>query len=340
MAKEIRALILVGGAIQLFLDDNQAYPLERSLEAIGVGLQAFRDELSAQHNFINTGTVCAGLLVCALNLLQSTSCTAQIQLLADLKHIPSAISSLALSPEHHTPICRVLEFLGILDMTSFILGRQAPSADIWKHLREAQDGWKEGRVKGVEALTGMPMSLLDIFADIPYHDRESLEGRFWDWPGEIGRFVQCQTWDCWRLAGILDVRRRKSNKKRNQYLTTTVYQEPESSIAPSTDIVLGRLMAAIDAVLRGVKLPQNQNLLIGNALVYPLMMASLEVPLLQSYPCWKKLLDKVRSYVSQRSAFNLCRTGLELLDEAWMTASDSFDLDKAARRKGVEVAIF
>ncbi|KAL0944987.1 uncharacterized protein CTRU02_202874 [Colletotrichum truncatum] len=73
VAMESRALVLVGGALQRFLEDNHGYPLAQSLEAIGLALQTFRTELESRHNAIQVGTICAGILICTIHPVMQTN---------------------------------------------------------------------------------------------------------------------------------------------------------------------------------------------------------------------------------------------------------------------------
>lgn len=207
---------------------------------------------------------------------------------------------------------------------------------IWRIFRTAQDDWKGGRIRGIEAVSGMPMSLLDIFSDVPYVETERTVDRFWTWPGEIGEYLQCHFWDAMRLAGILDVRRRERCREATGSRTTSG-QALEN--IPRTEFVLCRLMAVIQALHTASELPENEHLLVTNGLVFPLVVASLEVPLLKRHADWKTTLDKVRRSFEERCSFNLARVTFQLLDDAWNEGSCCFDIEAAARRKGVEVAV-
>ncbi|KAJ4175488.1 hypothetical protein NW759_017682, partial [Fusarium solani] len=162
---------------------------------------------------------------------------------------------------------------------------------IWREFRKAQDSWNNGRAKGIEVVSGMPMALLDIFADIPYLDTEKTVERFWTWPGEIGEYLQCHLWDAIRLAAILDVRRRKRCREAARDHTR---DSQELNGSPCTEVVLCRLMAIMHTLHATSELPENQHLLVSNGLVFPLVVASLEVPLLKRHSAWKGTLAMIR----------------------------------------------
>ncbi|KAM0524968.1 hypothetical protein ACHAPS_004894 [Verticillium nonalfalfae] len=263
--------------------------------------------------------------MCTLLLLQGRPWTFQIHLMADLYQLASEMPD----TEHDEAKRHVLEVMGVMDLPNIVLGRSNPSIGIWKRLRETQDAWPTGRVGGVEVVSGVPRSLLDIFAGLLDNDPEYTERKFSRWPGHVGNYLQCHLWSSWRLAGILEVRRRQKLKIRS-----------ECDHQPSTEIVLCQLMADMDALYRASLIPRNGHLLVKNALAYPLMTAGLEVGLLRQHREWKDTIDEIREHFMQRDDFNLIKVTFELVEEAWVDGSDYFDVGAAARRREVEVALF
>lgn len=233
-----------------------------------------------------------------------------------------------------------LEVMGVMDISSMSIGRIGPPIGIWRLLRKLQDALKDGRVPGVEVVSGLPRSLLDIFASLLDNDDEYTESRLWSWPGEIGEYLQCHLWDGWRLSGILEVRRRRRMERKRRRPGGSSDKPGASHAAPGSDVILCRLMASMDALNRSFELPQNEHLLVYNALIYPLVMASLEVELLKGHIEWRRTLHDVRMTFLRRDSIKLVKATFDLLDEAWQHGTSDFDIHEAARSKGMEIAVF
>lgn len=231
----------------------------------------------------------------------------------------------------------VLEVLGVMDLPSMVIGRINPPIGVWKLLRCLQDDLPDGRANGIEVVSGIPRSLLDIFAGMVDNDPEYTEGRFWTWPGQVGESLQCHYWECWRLSGILEVRRRQRMAKKARGIQG---RDEDTKATPETEIVLCRLISSIDALQKAYEEPRNKHLLVHNGLPYPVINAGLEVPLLKMHPTWKRTLDEVKSSFLAEDSFDLLRIMFALLDEAWEDGTSTFDIEAAARLRKVELAIF
>jgi hypothetical protein len=231
----------------------------------------------------------------------------------------------------------ILEVLGVMDLPSMVIGRAKPSIGVWKLLRRLQADTNSGRVDGIEVVSGVPRSLLDIFAGIIDNDPEYTENRFWTWPGDIGASLHVHLWESWRLAGILEVRRRQRMERKARGIPERDDETPKNF--PSTEVVLCRLIAAIDALLKAYEEPRYQHLLVHNGLTYPVINAGLEVPLLKLNPTWKRTVEDVkRSFATE--TVDLIKAMFELIDEAWKDGTSTFDIEKAARERDIELAIF
>ncbi|KAL2677381.1 hypothetical protein Neosp_011151 [[Neocosmospora] mangrovei] len=250
------------------------------------------------------------------------------------------MNTVAASLEQDPSSRQALESLGVMDLPSFVLGRNSPTIGIWKNFRIAQGSWNQGRLDGVEPVTGIPRSLLDIFAAVAEEPGDDIALRLWSWQDGGGDTTQRRLWDCWRLSGILDVRRRRRRLFSNVDYTPLAQSddEPRDS-APDTDTILCRLMEAIQAVNRAFSIPCPENLPSYHGLVYPLMTVSLEVARLRRHPEWKQTLDEVRYRIEENSPFRLAQIAFKLLDDAWREESSDFDIEDAAREMGVEIAL-
>lgn len=278
-------------------------------------------------------------------LLQGRPWAFQLDLMADLYQLPAAIPEMDPGPEHDRGILHVLEVMGVMDLPSLVVGRAKASIGIWKRLRESQETWEGGRVGGVEIVSGMPRSLLDILAGIRDNDKEYTEKRLLRWPGHVGNYLQCYLWDCWRLSAVLEVRRRQRHR---QHMARRGSSVPSNTAAlagrqrddPPTEIVMCQLMASMDSLYRAMDLPCNSHLLMRKGLLFPLMTSALEGAELRNHPEWKATIEEILEYFVRTDDLNLTLVTAELVKEALSEGSGFFDYDEAARRKGVEVAIF
>ncbi|KAF4944630.1 hypothetical protein FSARC_14619 [Fusarium sarcochroum] len=336
MSTKSKSLPAVSAAIQIYLDGGGGDLPVLSMEYLDVALKTFRAELATDHSTFHPAIACAGILLCALNFLQAYPGSQLLRLLADSYSLGTPMSLLSLSSEDDLAIRHVLEFTGVMDLPCLVFGREKPSIGIWKSFRSTQDRWKKGRLRGIEIISGLPMCLLDIFADILYVDTENAVSSLWTWPGEVGDYLQCHLWDSWRLAGILDVRRRERCKTE---LPSDAFRDKVGNVTPCNEVVLCRLMAAIQILQTASARPENQHLLISNGLVFPLVIASLEVPLLKRHPEWKKTIDETRQLFELKKGYKLASITFQILDDAWQAGLSCFDLDKVARTKGIEIAV-
>ncbi|KAF2999471.1 hypothetical protein E8E13_008365 [Curvularia kusanoi] len=85
--------------------------------------------------------------------------------------------------------------IGALDLPTHILGRQTKHLYMWQQHCTGQGG--------IEEITGIPCSLLDLFAS-PLDD--DIEQRLLRWSGEPGEPVMCKTWEATQWAGLIRIR--------------------------------------------------------------------------------------------------------------------------------------
>ena len=256
--------------------------------------------------------------------------------MADLYDLPATIPDLDPGPVDDGGRLHVLEVMGIMDMPSFVVGRAKEAIGIWKRLRVSQETWAAGRTGGIEVVTGLPRSLLDIFAGMLDNDKDYTERRFLDWPGDMGNYLQCHLWECCRLSGVLEIRRRHRHRRHRAKKSPLAAAEEQ----PPSEIIMCRLMAAMDALYGAAGLPRNSHLLVQNGIIYPLFRASLEVTHLQAHPEWKATICDIWRDFARRDEFSLTNATFNLIEEGWADGSEYFDIDEAARRKDFEVALF
>ena len=177
---------------------------------------------------------------------------AYLNSMKDLYQLHGDFSRLAHDPLYNIGIQHSLEVMAIMDLPSMVIVRPGPSLGIWKRFRASQDTWQQGRLKDVETISGIPRSLLDVFATVfgeaNHNGFSGVEASLWIWPGELGDFRQCQLWEAWRFAAILNLRRWQA------FPHTFGFHPPgtrESTPASSArDIILVRLLSFLKAVSR------------------------------------------------------------------------------------------
>ncbi|RGP69380.1 transcription factor [Fusarium longipes] len=335
MALQSPALVMIAGAIQGYMDDGMSV---KSMEYVDLALQTFRQELDTRYEKFHVATVCAGLLVCSLCLLQAKQWTMYLDLMVNVYDLRNKLKTPGHIPIENLYHQHVLEVLGVMDLPSMVVGRANPPIGVWKLLRSLQDATQDGRVDGIEVVSGVPRSLLDIFAGVVDNDPEYTEGRFWDWPGDVGESLQVHYWESWRLAGIIEVRRRRRMERKARGLPYRDDDTPKKF--PSTEVVMCRLIASMDALLKAYQEPRNQHLLVHNGLGYPAINAGLEVPLLKLHPNWKRTVDDVKRSFLTTESVDLIRVTFELLDAAWEDGTSTFDIEKLAQERNMEIGIF
>ena len=261
--------------------------------------------------------------------------------ITELYHLHGDFGSLNPDPEHNLGIQHSLEVMALMDLRFMVIGRPGgPTMGIWKRFRASQDTWRQGRLEGVETISGIPRSLLDVFADVFDQDRRNdcgAEAKLWMWPGELGSFRECQIWEAWRLAAILNLRRwqrlpRAPIVKRSGHSRST----PTSA---TREIILCRLLSCMNAVVHTG--PEDRDPIVVSSLLYLLVAAGLEVTLLRAHPEWKARLDSFSDQlIEQGPKKPSIRALVDILKDAWESGSDGFDIDTSARFRGVEIALF
>jgi hypothetical protein len=258
----------------------------------------------------------------------------------DLK---GSLEGLKPNPLVHVPSQHVLEVLGVMDMTSFLIGRLCPSLGIWKRVRDLRSDTSHRILGDIEAVTGLSRTLLDIFSEITEQcdgDRD-VEAMFWGWPGCVGSPDQCHLWDSWRYAGILDVRRRlRCGRSSSTRFDGPVLDSIDQ--ATNNEVVLCHLLASLDALSRKAKTVGGlEPMILNKGLMFPFMLANLEISLLRINPSWKSTLEDFQSVFLARDNVTLGSSAvISLINQAWGVGKYPFDIDQAARERGIEIGMF
>ncbi|KAG8352450.1 hypothetical protein FVEN_g9548 [Fusarium venenatum] len=282
-------------------------------------LRLFREQLSGYNGTLDSGLINAGTFLCTLHLFQGIPWT---------NHLNHMMWVYGLFPgaENAHRIADMgyrfsLEAMAIMDIPTFVRGRDTPTLSIWGYLRAGQAATPEGLVGGVESISGIPRSLLDIIARIGI---PTAEEEFAAWPGHEGSVPHCHLWEAFRLAGILLSRR----------------QNHISNSSPTNEVLVCRLVATLDALYETRHREEYRHILATNSILYPYTAARLEVSILRQRPSWLKAL---RKYAELCDAYRDTPNALileEILDNAMDRGDNDVDLDKQAQQRGVELSLF
>lgn len=235
----------------------------------------------------------------------------------------------------HPAVDVVLEAIAVMDLPTFVRGRATRNFGIWAQMRASRASDSGGeRAGGVETMTGLPRTLLDIFATI---EEDSSEQAFLVWPGEVGEVPFCHLWEAYRLAGVLVGRRLRESIRQPPGGGCGTPAGPPS---PAADVLVGRLVAALDALCEVSGRPSYSNALAVNSILYPYAAARLEVAVLRQHVHWLDILRRVKGTCQPYGATENARVAEAMLDEAYDTADDVYDIDEQARKREVETAMF
>ncbi|KAJ6104531.1 hypothetical protein N7523_010851 [Penicillium sp. IBT 18751x] len=320
LCQESSALYPICIAFQLSLSASQT-PL--FFEYFDAALREFRSEL-ARSTTLSDGTLTAGLLLCSTGLMHGLPWTMH------LEGMHSILQSHGLDNSHRTATTskfrmHLLEVMGVMDLPCFAVGRQTPCIGIWrKYCRPAAPR------QGIEPVTGLPRSLVDLFSGIGL---ETTEQSFWDWPGEAGSFLQCYLWEAHRLAGILTIRNHARTSRQNRELSGLSAWRQSSTCPVDATVLVSRILANLDALrLACVERPA-EDIFINNAVLYPYFVAGLEVEVMNHHPRWQDVIRKRASASRQDEIL------LGLLEEVWRRNEPTLDVNTLAQSKDLEMGL-
>ncbi|KAF3386863.1 hypothetical protein F1880_000799 [Penicillium rolfsii] len=319
LCQESSALYNICLTIQLSLSATHT---PQFYEYLDTSLRKFRSEL-ARSTTLADGTLTAGLLLCSIGLMHGLPWTMHIEGMHNILHSRSPNESpikATLTPFR----AHLLEVMGVMDIPCLAIGRQLPSIGIWRRFCQPI-----GPRHGIEPVTGLPRSLLDLLAGIGL---DATEQSFWDWPGETGNFLQCYLWEAYRLAGILSIRQserlRKPLSDSPQSLPTMRQPCPVAS-----SVLVARIIANVDALRLGCLERPNEDPFIKNSILFPLVVAGLEVDVMCQYPQWQQIIR--RSSPGSRQDTIL----LDILEEVWVLGDSTLDVNALARARDVEMGL-
>jgi hypothetical protein len=229
----------------------------------------------------------------------------------------------------------LMEVMGVMDMPVFVIGRQTPYFGVWRrHRRSMLENTTISIGKySVEAVSGLPYSLLDLYAGI---GEDTTDIDLWNWPGEKGSLLQCQLWESHRLAGMLSVRRfqRRAQKKSTEIVVLNQRQH-----LPDNEILVLRVLSCIEAIVTAYAVSERSGFPVINAISYPIFTIGLEVEVLRRNPQHKDLI-RHHLQVSEKANFGVNQTLQSLLDDLWDIDELDLDVNDLAHSRSIETALF
>ncbi|KAI7764237.1 hypothetical protein LZL87_012646 [Fusarium oxysporum] len=280
-------------------------------------LRLFREQLSRFDGTLDGGLINAGVFLCTLHLFQGIPWTAHLNHMMWVYHLfPHSKNAHRIGDLEYR---FSLEAMAIMDIPTFVRGRDTPTLGIWGFLRSAQKASPTGLVGGVESVSGLPRSLLDIFGRMAHED---VEKDLADWEGHEGSIPHVHLWEAFRLSGILLARRQKRTH----------------SGSPSNEILVCRLVATLDALYETRHRDEYAHILATNSMLYPYTAARLEVTILQTRPTWVQTLRRCGSICDAYRDTPNALILEEILDKALERGDNDLDLDKETKLRGVELS--
>ncbi|KAJ5308923.1 hypothetical protein N7508_004302 [Penicillium antarcticum] len=321
LCQESSALYSICIAFQLALKSSVT---PQFCEYFDKSLGIFRSEL-ARSITLSDGTLTSGLLLCSIGLMHGLPWTMHLEGMHNILQSHGLNDTNRPSAPTHFRI-HLLEVMGVMDLACFSVGRQCPRIGIWRrYCQPAAPRY------GIEPVSGIPRTLLDIFAGI---GAETTEQTFWDWPGESGSFLQCYLWEAHQLAGILAFRRGFRPLLPNQAETSISTWRQPVKCPPDTTVLVTRIMACLDAMrLAFIERPMD-DVFIKNATIFPTFVAGSEAKVLCRKPEWQQFIRTTFAESHQ------CRILLNLLEEIWQKGDPALDIDELARSKELEMGLF
>ncbi|KAF5653289.1 hypothetical protein F25303_2461 [Fusarium sp. NRRL 25303] len=264
-------------------------------------LRLFREQLGRFDGTLDGGLVNAGVFLCTLHLFQGIPWTAHLNHMMWVYHLfPQSKNAHRIGDLEYR---FSLEAMAIMDIPTFVRGRDTPTLGIWGYLRAAQKASSTGLVGGVESVSGLPRSLLDIFGRMTNDD---VEKDFVDWEGHEGSIPHVHLWEAFRLSGILLARRQKRTQAGS----------------PSNELLR----------------EEYAHILATNSMLYPYTAARLEVTILQTRPTWVRILRRCGSICDAYRDTPNALILEEILDKALERGDNDVDLDKETKVRGVELS--
>lgn len=269
-----------------------------------------------------------------------------------LQGVERILSSIGLQPASGAQGAyqtHLVEVMGVMDLPVWTLGRQNPCLGVWKR-NCAPRGFLRHNRDQVEAMSGLPKSLLDVISDMDSSDSEL---QLWNWAGAHGSLAQTQLWEAYRLACILTHRQCGLSIRATSTASATFPvggQAPtgttQGSKAPiSTELLVTRIVSSLDAVEHTLRPSANEaenTRLPTNALLYPAVIAALQSDVFNKYPEYKEVVRRSLRVADEPKIGEQSPLLLDLVEETWQQSQEHngpINVDSLLRARGLELSL-
>ncbi|KAK5046106.1 hypothetical protein LTR84_008563 [Exophiala bonariae] len=232
------ALVRIAIALQTLIDEGAS---ARFLGRYQRALAAFRNELNTKNNQLIPGTVLAGIQLCTVEILLGSKWTSNFD---GISRLVASSSSEFLRSIPLSASIPIVETLSLFDLPVFVLGRTTPPRQIWSRYRSGKLIAKAAQHESdsIEGVSGLPKTLIDLLAE--ENSLESAE-KLWHWTGYAGSPLQCQLWEAYRFAGILDIRKRSLGR-------FSATSSALDNISNFEHMIVARAISALYAIYTGL----------------------------------------------------------------------------------------
>lgn len=179
---------------------------------------------------------------------------------------------------------RIFNVLAVMELPAFVIGRTTTYQGLWARYQSSRTPSavnEAGEYSEIEDISGLPMSLIDLFV---YDPADLPERELWDWPGIPGTTLCLQLWETYRLAGILDRRIRCSwarapiSAVESPPTHTPTDLGDEGAIKATTHVLALRCISSLHAIYIGaVKSSKDDDMGVTTCVTYPLFVVSLHI---------------------------------------------------------------
>lgn len=233
-----------------------------------------------------------------------------------------------------------------MDLPVWTLGRQNSCLGVWRR-NCAPRGFLRHDRDQVEAMSGLPKSLLDVISAMDSSDSEL---PLWNWPGAHGSLAQTQLWEAYRLACILTQRQCGASIRSKCTASATFTDGGQIPIgaarglkAPlSTELLVTRIISSLDAIERALRHSTDsaeKPTLPTNALMYPAVIAALQADVFNKYTEYKDVVRRSLRVAGEPSIGEQSNLLLELVEEIWQNHSGPVNVDDLLHSRGVELSL-
>lgn len=219
----------------------------------------------------------------------------------------------------------IVDTIGFLDLSTHIIGRRSKALNIWRDYCRGKSG--------IEAVSGLPYSLVDLFSMIFAPD---IELQFWTWTGAgiQANPVQRRAWDATRFAGIICAR-----QHQQQYQHQPTHPNPfQHTAGPPTETLVQAIVDCLQDLLQ-TQAPQDSPCPFLNLLLFPAFIAGTQTHVLSAPQ--RTCIDMFWNdfFLGDEGGSPMLEAPLDLLHEMW-TNGLGRTADQIAREWELEIGLF